>query len=113
MRLVVVVVALLCTSTSLSAGVVLDGRITKLMIDKTHGDKTFITTDGVQTGTLQCHTNGSWQFVMSLSQEIERTVFLAMLLSAHASGKPVKLEGTGLCDVNSTIESLRRIETLE
>jgi len=108
----VLVVGLLLANSAF-AGVVQEGVITRLMIDKVHGNKLFIKVSGTHSEKLECHTNGTWQFVMPLSQELDKTIYVSMLLAAHASGKKIRLDGNNSCDVFGSIETLRRIETLE
>lgn len=87
------------------AGVIYEGKITKIAIDKGTGDKVFIQVDGTKEDYPACHTVTSWSFVLPLSSDTDNKIF-SMLLAARASKAKVRLEGNGLCNVHGSVESL-------
>jgi hypothetical protein len=91
--------------------------IGSLALDTTYGNMVFISisqsgnsaspSPGYKTGNPTCSTNGpgQWAFVLPLSGALQTQMYAA-LLAAHNAGSPVTLEGSGLCDTFSTVETL-------
>jgi len=97
---------LVCGIQSAYAGGAVEGKVKKIAIDRTYTTaKAFVTVAGDKSNTPACHTNRSWSFALPLVTDLDRAVY-SMLLSAHATGKTALLEGRGLCDVHSSIETL-------
>lgn len=87
------------------AGVIYEGKITKVAIDKGTGDKVFIQVDAAKEDSPACHTITSWSFVLPLVSDTDNKIF-SMLLAARASKATVRLEGSGLCNTHGSVESL-------
>jgi hypothetical protein len=82
--------------------------IGSLALDTTYGNMVFISIgQNYKTGNPTCSTNGpgQWAFVLPLSGALQTQMYAA-LLAAHNAGSPVTLEGSGLCDTFSTVETL-------
>ncbi len=85
-------------------------KITTLMLDKNHGKAVFIETTTLPTTPISCHHSKRWSYVLPLESDLDKH-FYSMLLTAHAAGKTVNLDGVnGTCAVHDGIETLRRIE---
>lgn len=110
---VIVAFVLVLGAIQAYAGTMSRGQITKLMVDANHGDKIFVRVQGSVVDAPECSNNGAWQYVLPLDSELRRGAMMSFLLSAHIAGKQVRLDGKGVCDVYSTIETLTRVEFLE
>ena len=89
---------------------ILNTTISKLMMDNGYGLKLFIQTedDATRDGG-HCHTNGTWDYVVSTGDEFGKQIH-AQLLAAYAAKKKVNLIGSDTCIVNGNIEGLQRLE---
>ncbi len=103
-------ILLLSVISSLSALSFADGAITgqvnNIAIDRIYEPpRAFIKVAGDKSDAPACHTNSKWSFALPLETEEDYAVY-SLLLSAHATGKEAVLEGRGLCDVHSSVETL-------
>lgn len=90
-----------------------DTTITKIMIDRSHGQKLFIQVAGDPVRSSgHCHVNTMWDYVLSIEDELGKHLN-AQILTAYAGQKQVKLAGTDLCDVHAGNETLRRVEAYQ
>lgn len=104
---------LLLLSSGVLAGSVSGTLITRLMVDRSQGERIFIRIDGAVANSPSCNTNGTWQFVLPLTTEFEKDTITSLLLSAHMANKKVRLDGNNTCDSFSSIETLKRVEFVE
>lgn len=88
----------------------IEGAITELAIDRVYGEaKVFIQASGNKDSNPSCHTNSNWSFVLPLSTDLDRNIF-SMLLTARATQGTLRLQGRGLCDVHTGMETLSYIK---
>lgn len=93
-------------ASTVFAGGQITGQIKTIAIDRTYvSPKAFVQVTGDKENSPSCHTNSSWSFALPLETDEDRAVY-SLLLSAHATGKTAQLEGRGLCEVHSSIETL-------
>jgi hypothetical protein len=64
-----------------------------------------VTTDGQRLGTPNCALGSPYRFVIDATTTAGK-VQLAGLLAAHATGKPVRIVGTGNCSLYSDSETI-------
>jgi hypothetical protein len=64
------------------------------------------------TGTTGCHQNSHWHYTLPLDSALGKNMY-ALLLSVVATGQPIGLAGSGVCNeytpLNNGVESLRAI----
>jgi len=85
-------------------------KILRLMVDTVHGDKLFVKIDKVAEDVPDCSTNGTWQYVLPLSGELQKDTITSFLLSAYMGELNIRIKGTSACDVYGSIETLSRVE---
>ena len=91
------------------ANSVATGSVKVISMDRSYSTgKVFIKVSGDKSNNPGCHNNSSWSYVLPLVDELDKAIF-SSLLSAHATEKEVQLEGKGLCDFHSNIETLTYI----
>ena len=97
-------------SSSVMANGSVEGTVTKIAIDRVYNPpRAFIVVDGAKTGSPACHVSSTWSFVLPLQSDVDRDIY-SMLLSAHATRRPLKLQGRGLCDIHTSVETMSYIE---
>jgi len=100
-------------SASAFSGQVTNGKILRIMVNTQVGtDMLFIQVSGDLTDSPMCSTNGVWQFVLPLSNELQKDTVTSFLLSAYMSGALVRIDGSGTCDTFGSIETMTRFEFL-
>jgi hypothetical protein len=101
---ILVILGAIGLAATASAGSVTGATITQLQIGTVYNE-VFVSVNVSKTGNPSCSANGEFSFVLPLTTAIENQE-LALLLSARATGAPVTLTGSGLCDVYSSVETL-------
>jgi hypothetical protein len=104
-----ILIAGLALCSSAYGGKITSTQITKLGLGTDNGAVLFIRAEGTKDSTPQCHNNSNFTFAMSLSSDLNKSMF-SVLLAAKASGATVKLSGTSSCGVFSGIEELKYVE---
>lgn len=104
----------LFVSSQVIAGQMASGKITKMMVNTEHTpEMLFVGVSESLTGTPSCNTNGTWQFVLPLTSELQKTTITSFLLAAHMNGQTVRLDGNNTCDTFSSVETLTRFQFVE
>jgi hypothetical protein len=75
---------------------------------KTYGDIAFIKLDKTKDSPPSCHTNLSWDYVMTLTSEQDKKMY-ALLLTARTTQTPVSINGAGNCQPFGSVETLEGI----
>lgn len=86
-----------------SAGTSTGGVITSIYTNTDAGQITIVT-NGTRSGAPTCATTPNWVLPLSNTQ------VYAQLLTAFATQSPINLWGDGLCDVNSSAETLVQVQ---
>jgi hypothetical protein len=109
---IMIFIVLITTGFSANSSEIDNTKITRTMMDEGYGQVLFIQVerDPVRDGA-HCHSNGTWDYVISTESEFGKQMF-SQLLAAYAAGKTIKMFGKGTCLVNSSTETLKRIELL-
>ncbi|MEM7278614.1 MAG: hypothetical protein AAF385_10850 [Pseudomonadota bacterium] len=107
--LVLCFVNMYLSTASNAAGIANNQTVDKLMMDEIHGQKLFIKMSGTVSTPATCSTHPSWDFVLDTSTE-HGTQMYAILVNAHANNLSLSVIGTDNCNVNSSVETLRRFE---
>lgn len=89
---------------------VMNTEISKIMIDRGHGNLVFVKAEGSKANP-SCHANSAWSFVMPLETDNDKAMYSA-LLSAKVSGKKVTLIGSDSCEFYSGTSGSTGVETL-
>ena len=100
-----IVAILSAVSLSATAGAITGATITQIQI-ATNNTGAFIAFSVAKTSNPACSSNPNWSFYLPLTTPLENQM-LALILAARASGSPVTLEGSGVCDAYPTVETLQ------
>ncbi len=110
-RIIVLIVFNLIASVSYGSEID-NTKITRTMMDERYGQLLFIQVEHAPSrDSSHCHSNGTWDYVLSTESELGKQMF-SQLLSAYAASKKIKLFGKDTCLLNSSTETLQRIELL-
>ena len=98
------VLAVSSVSLAVNAGSVSNAHITLLNINKDIPNVLFVQTDGSKDSNPACHINQMWTFVFPLVNQNDQQM-MALLLTARATQAPVRIDGSGQCEVFGSIET--------
>ena len=80
-------------------------RVLVLGIYKSAGNFVLVKLDKAPALPLACSVNHEWNYTLPLATEIDKKLF-ALLVTAHATGKPVTITGVGSCNEFREAESI-------
>jgi hypothetical protein len=86
-------------------------HVLNLAINKSFGNFVFVKLDKPHAVPIACAINGSWQYTLPLSTEVDKRMF-ALLVTAQTTGKPVSINGAGACNEFGAVESMSALGLL-
>ncbi len=103
--IVLTIAVTLKLGAAVANGTVTDAIITELATQSSLGNVVMLHVDRAPTGAPVCSNNLSVSFVLPLTTAPNQQA-PALLVTARATGMPVKLTGSGQCDVIPNVETL-------
>jgi hypothetical protein len=102
-----------CSEAVFAGGEVSSAQVLELGVSRTYPNVAFVRLSAYPTGGPSCAPSAFyWQFTLTLDGLSGKELY-AMLLSAQASGKAVRISGTGSCSEHGQIESLQAATVIQ
>jgi hypothetical protein len=111
-KLILAAATALLTSAAHAGGYVSNATVLEVSVHRGYGAVAFVKVSATPVDSPACAAGHYWQFTLTLDGVAAKEMY-SLLMTAVATGKQVKISGSGSCTEHSQIESIHVVNILQ